>query len=216
MCIQVKVMKFQDELESGKRPKKHGQSLQEQVEHYRDKLLQKVSNSGTSGELQPSAAALNNHCFAAGEGKGETGAGEGAGEEGKREGRDAVERAEEGEGGHAHQEGPVAGALLSAPLPFQSDFRFQLYLLFSPSQVLIPCSGQEAAPQRLGQPTPQQQQEGPLLVAPLRALRALLLQGHHVPLHTQGLAESRRQEVLQEVRRSRSTRSDPVSPGSHC
>ncbi|XP_061569074.1 U2 snRNP-associated SURP motif-containing protein isoform X1 [Cololabis saira] len=39
--IEVKVMKFQDELESGKRPKKPGQSLQEQVEHYRDKLLQK-------------------------------------------------------------------------------------------------------------------------------------------------------------------------------
>lgn len=35
-------MKFQDELESGKRPKKHGQSIQDQVEHYRDKLLQKV------------------------------------------------------------------------------------------------------------------------------------------------------------------------------
>uniref|UniRef100_A0A8K9X7V8 U2 snRNP-associated SURP motif-containing protein n=1 Tax=Oncorhynchus mykiss TaxID=8022 RepID=A0A8K9X7V8_ONCMY len=40
--IEVKVMKFQDELESGKRPKKSGQSLQEQVEHYRDKLLHKV------------------------------------------------------------------------------------------------------------------------------------------------------------------------------
>ncbi|XP_026147896.1 U2 snRNP-associated SURP motif-containing protein isoform X3 [Mastacembelus armatus] len=39
--IEVKVMKFQDELESGKRPKKLGQSIQEQVEHYRDKLLQK-------------------------------------------------------------------------------------------------------------------------------------------------------------------------------
>ncbi|XP_034562000.1 U2 snRNP-associated SURP motif-containing protein isoform X1 [Notolabrus celidotus] len=39
--IEVKVMKFQDELESGKRPKKPGQSFQEQVEHYRDKLLQK-------------------------------------------------------------------------------------------------------------------------------------------------------------------------------
>uniref|UniRef100_A0A665X853 U2 snRNP-associated SURP motif-containing protein n=1 Tax=Echeneis naucrates TaxID=173247 RepID=A0A665X853_ECHNA len=37
----VKVMKFQDELESGKRPKKPGQSIQEQVEHYRDRLLQK-------------------------------------------------------------------------------------------------------------------------------------------------------------------------------
>uniref|UniRef100_A0A3B4TQF7 U2 snRNP-associated SURP domain containing n=1 Tax=Seriola dumerili TaxID=41447 RepID=A0A3B4TQF7_SERDU len=39
--IEVKVMKFQDELESGKRPKKPGQSIQEQVEHYRDRLLQK-------------------------------------------------------------------------------------------------------------------------------------------------------------------------------
>ncbi|XP_006002850.1 U2 snRNP-associated SURP motif-containing protein isoform X2 [Latimeria chalumnae] len=39
--IELKVMKFQDELESGKRPKKAGQSIQEQVEHYRDKLLQR-------------------------------------------------------------------------------------------------------------------------------------------------------------------------------
>ncbi|KAL4635858.1 U2 snRNP-associated SURP motif-containing protein [Arapaima gigas] len=39
--IELKVMKFQDELESGKRPKKSGQSIQEQVEHYRDKLLQR-------------------------------------------------------------------------------------------------------------------------------------------------------------------------------
>ncbi|XP_035597609.1 U2 snRNP-associated SURP motif-containing protein isoform X1 [Oncorhynchus keta] len=39
--IEVKVMKFQDELESGKKPKKSGQSLQEQVENYREKLLQK-------------------------------------------------------------------------------------------------------------------------------------------------------------------------------
>lgn len=37
-------MKFQDELESGKRPKKTGQSIQEQVELYRDKLLQRVRN----------------------------------------------------------------------------------------------------------------------------------------------------------------------------
>ncbi len=36
-------MKFQDELESGKRPKKSGPSIQEQVELYRDKLLQRVS-----------------------------------------------------------------------------------------------------------------------------------------------------------------------------
>ncbi|XP_053362817.1 U2 snRNP-associated SURP motif-containing protein isoform X2 [Clarias gariepinus] len=39
--IELKVMKFQDELESGKRPKKPGQSIQEQVELYRDKLLQR-------------------------------------------------------------------------------------------------------------------------------------------------------------------------------
>lgn len=38
-------MKFQDELESGKRPKKSGQSMQEQVELYRDKLLQRVSHT---------------------------------------------------------------------------------------------------------------------------------------------------------------------------
>ncbi|XP_062872309.1 U2 snRNP-associated SURP motif-containing protein isoform X2 [Trichomycterus rosablanca] len=37
--IELKVMKFQDELESGKRPKKSGQSIQEQVEVYREKLL---------------------------------------------------------------------------------------------------------------------------------------------------------------------------------
>uniref|UniRef100_A0A8C2E150 U2 snRNP-associated SURP domain containing n=1 Tax=Cyprinus carpio TaxID=7962 RepID=A0A8C2E150_CYPCA len=40
--IELKVMKFQDELESGKRPKKSGPSIQEQVELYRDKLLQRV------------------------------------------------------------------------------------------------------------------------------------------------------------------------------
>lgn len=43
-CVltQVKVMKIQDELESGKRPRKSGMSIQQQVEHYRNKLLQKV------------------------------------------------------------------------------------------------------------------------------------------------------------------------------
>lgn len=46
--MQVKVMKFQDELELGKRPKKPGQSIQEQVEHYREKLLQKVGNSNSA------------------------------------------------------------------------------------------------------------------------------------------------------------------------
>ncbi|XP_043926943.1 U2 snRNP-associated SURP motif-containing protein isoform X2 [Protopterus annectens] len=37
--IELKVMKFQDELESGKKAKKPEQSIQEQVEHYREKLL---------------------------------------------------------------------------------------------------------------------------------------------------------------------------------
>uniref|UniRef100_UPI0037E96C7B U2 snRNP-associated SURP motif-containing protein isoform X2 n=1 Tax=Semicossyphus pulcher TaxID=241346 RepID=UPI0037E96C7B len=39
--LEVKVMKIQDELESGKRPKKSGMSIQQQVEHYRNKLLQR-------------------------------------------------------------------------------------------------------------------------------------------------------------------------------
>lgn len=41
--LQVKVMKFQDELESGKKPRKSGLNMQKQVAHYRNKLLQKVS-----------------------------------------------------------------------------------------------------------------------------------------------------------------------------
>ncbi|CAB1316074.1 unnamed protein product [Coregonus sp. 'balchen'] len=39
-CL-VKVMKFQDELETGKRPRKSRMNMQKQVEHYRNKLLQK-------------------------------------------------------------------------------------------------------------------------------------------------------------------------------
>ncbi|XP_058483040.1 U2 snRNP-associated SURP motif-containing protein [Solea solea] len=39
--LEVKVMKVQDELESGKRPRKSGMSIQQQVEHYRNKLLKK-------------------------------------------------------------------------------------------------------------------------------------------------------------------------------
>uniref|UniRef100_W5KC98 Zgc:163098 n=1 Tax=Astyanax mexicanus TaxID=7994 RepID=W5KC98_ASTMX len=39
--LEVKVMKFQDELESGKRQRKSSMSLQQQVQHYRNKLLQK-------------------------------------------------------------------------------------------------------------------------------------------------------------------------------
>uniref|UniRef100_A0AAR2KDW5 U2 snRNP-associated SURP motif-containing protein n=1 Tax=Pygocentrus nattereri TaxID=42514 RepID=A0AAR2KDW5_PYGNA len=50
--IELKVMKFQDELESGKRPKKSGQSIQEQVELYRDKLLQRVENKEKEKEKE--------------------------------------------------------------------------------------------------------------------------------------------------------------------
>ncbi|XP_060942551.1 U2 snRNP-associated SURP motif-containing protein [Limanda limanda] len=39
--LEVKVVKFQDELESGKRQRKSGMNIQQQVEHYRNKLLQK-------------------------------------------------------------------------------------------------------------------------------------------------------------------------------
>ena len=40
---QVKVMKYQDEVEAGKRSRKSDMTLQEQVEYYRKKLLNKVS-----------------------------------------------------------------------------------------------------------------------------------------------------------------------------
>ncbi|KAM3600808.1 uncharacterized protein V6R79_002768 [Siganus canaliculatus] len=43
--LEVKVMKIQDELESGKRPVKSGMSIQQQVEHYRKRLLQKEFES---------------------------------------------------------------------------------------------------------------------------------------------------------------------------
>ncbi|XP_008425961.1 U2 snRNP-associated SURP motif-containing protein isoform X2 [Poecilia reticulata] len=44
--VEVKVMKLQDELESGKRQKKSGMSIQQQVENYRKKLLQKEFHKG--------------------------------------------------------------------------------------------------------------------------------------------------------------------------
>lgn len=40
--IELKVMQYQDELESGKRNLKTGTSIHQQVEHYRRKLLRKV------------------------------------------------------------------------------------------------------------------------------------------------------------------------------
>lgn len=43
--IEVKVMQYQDELESGKRAMKGGWNIYQQVEHYRRKLLKKVQKS---------------------------------------------------------------------------------------------------------------------------------------------------------------------------
>ncbi|MCJ8740461.1 hypothetical protein PDJAM_G00059560 [Pangasius djambal] len=57
--IELKVMKFQDELESGKRPKKSGQSIQEQVELYRDKLLQRIALSLRHTQTLPQVQITN-------------------------------------------------------------------------------------------------------------------------------------------------------------
>ena len=43
MLFQLKVVKYQDELEAGKRSRKEGMTLSQQLEHYRKKLLSKVS-----------------------------------------------------------------------------------------------------------------------------------------------------------------------------
>ncbi|XP_067852916.1 U2 snRNP-associated SURP motif-containing protein-like isoform X4 [Heptranchias perlo] len=50
--IELKVMKFQDELESGKRTKKSGMTFQQQVEHYRSKLLQKEKEKDQDKEQE--------------------------------------------------------------------------------------------------------------------------------------------------------------------
>ncbi|KAL3219806.1 hypothetical protein MRX96_005573 [Rhipicephalus microplus] len=59
--IEVKVMKFQDELESGKRQRKPGLSISAQVEHYRQKLIRKdqEKSSGGSRVSQRSSSKLN-------------------------------------------------------------------------------------------------------------------------------------------------------------
>ncbi|MGH0151081.1 UNVERIFIED_CONTAM: hypothetical protein FKN15_027351 [Acipenser sinensis] len=56
--LELKVVKFQDELESGKRPRKSGMTFQQQVEHYRNKLLQK----GASTNIRVNGKALGS-CF---------------------------------------------------------------------------------------------------------------------------------------------------------
>lgn len=40
--IEVKIMQYQDEIESGQRSIKSGWTMEQQVEHYRRKLLKKV------------------------------------------------------------------------------------------------------------------------------------------------------------------------------
>lgn len=50
--LQVKVMNFQDELESGKRQRKSSMTLQQQVQHYRNRLLQKVHTTLKHNQLQ--------------------------------------------------------------------------------------------------------------------------------------------------------------------
>ncbi|KAK3095578.1 hypothetical protein FSP39_016278, partial [Pinctada imbricata] len=47
--IELKVMKYQDELEMGKRSRKSHLTMPQQVEHYRKKLLQKEMNSDSPG-----------------------------------------------------------------------------------------------------------------------------------------------------------------------
>jgi U2-associated protein SR140 len=42
--IEIKLVEYQDELDSGKRQRKPGYSMSEQVEHYRMKLLRKVDH----------------------------------------------------------------------------------------------------------------------------------------------------------------------------
>lgn len=43
VCFQLKVMRYQDELEAGRRSRKPEMSIVEQVDHYRRKQLRKVS-----------------------------------------------------------------------------------------------------------------------------------------------------------------------------
>ncbi|XP_045199320.2 U2 snRNP-associated SURP motif-containing protein-like isoform X1 [Mercenaria mercenaria] len=50
--IEVKVMKYQDELEAGKRSRKPGMSMSQQIEHHRKKLLAKEYNDSPSRDAR--------------------------------------------------------------------------------------------------------------------------------------------------------------------
>ncbi|CAF0975476.1 unnamed protein product [Didymodactylos carnosus] len=47
----VKVLKYQDELECGRRERKHGLSLIEEVEFYRKKLMKKIQVSVNKSDM---------------------------------------------------------------------------------------------------------------------------------------------------------------------
>lgn len=49
--IEVKIMQYQDELESGRRTLKSGMTIQAQVEHYRKKLIRKVKDLFTYPDI---------------------------------------------------------------------------------------------------------------------------------------------------------------------
>lgn len=48
--IEIKLVEYQDELESGKRQKKPGYSINEQIEHYRVKLLRKTERQDSDSQ----------------------------------------------------------------------------------------------------------------------------------------------------------------------
>lgn len=48
--IEIKIVEYQDELESGKRQRKSGYSIADQVEHYRKKLLRKVDKHDSDSQ----------------------------------------------------------------------------------------------------------------------------------------------------------------------
>ncbi|KAK1788483.1 hypothetical protein P4O66_016002 [Electrophorus voltai] len=59
--LEVKVMKFQDELESGKRQRKSSMSLQQQIQHYRNKLLQKEFDKDDEEKKDRSTSKQKDH-----------------------------------------------------------------------------------------------------------------------------------------------------------
>ena len=65
--IELKAVQYQDELECGQRTLKSGWTIQQQVEHYRRKLLRKVScihfNSAVNTHVHQMRCACEEHVF---------------------------------------------------------------------------------------------------------------------------------------------------------